>query len=85
MADLTDVSQEQVYDIVRLIFKEITTGNNEMMSNFRELIESYLREYRRKEPFDGIPTETRIHLERLSLVMKKRRGCRRKSQRGVSL
>jgi hypothetical protein len=59
------LSQKDVQHIYRRTMREILTGENETLSSHKELIRSYIERHNEEEPFEGIPNEIRIHLERL--------------------
>jgi hypothetical protein len=66
MAETSSMPVALVHHMVRELHKTILTGVNEKMQPHRALIEGYIASHRRAEPFEGLPTEIRIHLERLS-------------------
>jgi len=55
-------------DIIRILennMREILTHREKDLLEHKDLVESYILEYKKYEPFEGIPDEIRIHLERL--------------------
>jgi hypothetical protein len=67
IAETEEIPLSKVYLICRLLLKDILTGADpNKLKDHRALIETYIREHRRSEPFEGLPNEVRIHLERLS-------------------
>ncbi|PTP01502.1 hypothetical protein CWO17_15515 [Vibrio sp. 10N.286.45.A3] len=66
IAEVLNVSSRTAYEVSMEIYKEILTGENEELKPYQELVEDYLLKHREAEPFEGLPAETRIHLERLS-------------------
>ncbi|MEQ1638888.1 MAG: hypothetical protein ABL903_19690, partial [Methylococcales bacterium] len=50
---------------IKKYYREIMAGREEELSSHKELIKSYIDQYRKDEPFEGLPNEVRIHLERL--------------------
>ncbi|MHB1013925.1 MAG: hypothetical protein ACYC2W_01425 [Desulfurivibrionaceae bacterium] len=45
--------------------REILTGENKQLLAHKDLIRSYIEKHKEEEPFEGIPNDIRIHLERL--------------------
>ena len=67
MAETEGVPLSRVYLFCRQFLKDILTGADpNKLKDHRALIETYIREHRKSEPFEGLPNEVRIHLERLS-------------------
>jgi hypothetical protein len=59
------VRNERIYWILQRLLREILTGRNTELSAHRDLVESYIAQMKETEPFEGMPKEIRIHLERL--------------------
>lgn len=59
------VEQRGAYIVVRGLLREVLTGAESDLLSHRALLEGYLVSYRAAEPFEGLPSETRVHLERL--------------------
>ena len=51
--------------VVKLIITEILSGESSLEKDKIKIFESYLEKHNQEEPFEGIPSEIRIHLERL--------------------
>ena len=66
IAEALNISSRTVYEVSMEIYKEILTGENEELKPHQELVEDYILKHREAEPFEGLPAETIIHLERLS-------------------
>lgn len=66
MAETSSMPIALVHQMIRELHKTILTGANEKLQSHRPLIEGYITSHRRAEPFEGLPTEIRIHLERLN-------------------
>jgi dolichol kinase len=47
------------------LLRGVLTGDDAELQPFRQVIEGYILAYRKTDPFDGLPSETRLHLERL--------------------
>lgn len=65
IAETSEVSIATAYEVSRQLLKEILTGENKKLEPHRALIESYVTSHRKSEPFEGLPNEIRVHLERL--------------------
>ncbi len=65
IAETSDVSVATTYQLARELLKDILTGTDKELQNHRPLIEAYISMHKRTEPFEGLPNEIRIHLERL--------------------
>jgi len=59
------VRNERIYWILQRLLREILTGRNTELASHRDLVESYIKQMKETEPFEGMPKEIRIHLERL--------------------
>jgi len=66
IAEISGINSETMYYVFKDILREILVGKNKELEPHQSLIEGYITKYEEQEPFEGIPTETRIHLERLS-------------------
>jgi len=65
MAETSEVSISDVFKISRLLLRDILSGKDTELEIHRDLIESYISKHRHAEPFEGLPSEMRVHLERL--------------------
>jgi hypothetical protein len=65
IAELRGLSQRRAYFVTRRLLRDIQTGAELSLKDHRTLLEEYIAEYKQAEPFEGIPNETRVHLERL--------------------
>ena len=63
------VGQRSVFVAVRALLRDVLTGSEPTLLQHRAVLESYLESYRKAEPFEGLPSETRVHLERLQEVL----------------
>ncbi len=53
------------YELTRSIYRDLLVGKSQEYEPHKTLIESYLAQHKKAEPFEGLPTETRMHLGRL--------------------
>ncbi len=60
-----NVKNERVYWILQRVLREILTGRNADLVPHKGLVEDYISKMKEAEPFEGMPKEIRIHLERL--------------------
>ncbi len=65
IASTRGLTQSKIQFTIREYNREIMAGRVEDLSQHKELIKSYIAQYRKDEPFEGLPNEVRIHLERL--------------------
>jgi hypothetical protein len=64
-AKLRGVSQGDTHFVVRTLVRDILTGKDANLKEKLQLLEGYSSSHRASEPFEGMPNEIRIHLERL--------------------
>jgi len=60
-----NLQQSKVLHIYQKAMKKILTGESKELEPYKELIRSYIDKYNEEEPFEGMPSDIRIHLERL--------------------
>lgn len=65
MASTRGLTQSKIQFTIRKYNREIMAGREEDLSQHKDLIKGYITQYRKDEPFEGLPNEVRIHLERL--------------------
>jgi len=65
IASLRGLSQSKIQLTLRNYIREIRAGRNEELEEHLELIKSYITEYRKDEPYEKLPSDIRIHLERI--------------------
>jgi hypothetical protein len=65
MAETDGLGAKTACELTRSLYRELLVGKNQEYEPHKALIESYLAEHKKAEPFEGLPTETRIHMERL--------------------
>ncbi|WP_081138965.1 hypothetical protein [Halomonas sp. BC2] len=65
IASTRGLTQSKIQFTIRKYNREIMAGREDDLSEHKELIKSYITQYRKGEPFEGLPNEIRIHLERL--------------------
>lgn len=66
IAETSSISVAVAHQITRELHKSILTGASQKLQPHRALLEGYIASHRRAEPFEGLPNEIRIHLERLN-------------------
>lgn len=66
IAETSNIPVAVAHQITRELHKNILTGASQKLQAHRALIEGYIASHRRAEPFEGLPNEIRIHLERLN-------------------
>ncbi len=64
-AALRGVTPKQVNWTLRVLVREILTGRNTELQEQLSRLQAYLALQKESEPFEGMPNEIRIHLERL--------------------
>lgn len=69
MAELSKVDVKSAYNVSREILKEILTGEKSELEKYKSLVEGYIAKHKKSEPFEDMPSQTRIHLERLASVI----------------
>lgn len=65
IAESDGLGAKAAYELTRSIYRELLVGKGQEYELHKALIESYLAKHKKAEPFEGLPTETRMHLERL--------------------
>lgn len=59
------VTQNEIWKILRDVHREVLTGRDKELEPHKDIIKSYIEHYEKAQPFEGIPNDLRIHLERL--------------------
>lgn len=65
IASTRGLTQSKIHYTIRKYYREIMAGREDDLSPHKDLIKDYIDQYRKDEPFEGLPNEVRIHLERL--------------------
>lgn len=65
MAASRNIKNEDIYWVLQKLLREILTGRETDLAAYRETVEGYIANLKEVEPFEGIPTEIRLHLERI--------------------
>ncbi len=65
IAETSSITASAAYSSARELHKDILTGTDKELQPHRALLETYISSHKRTEPFEGLPNEIRIHLERL--------------------
>ena len=59
------LTKAQAYIEAVALLRDVLTGDDKELQSHRKLIEDYLTAYAVTDPYDGLPNETRLHLNRL--------------------
>jgi len=65
MAETSKVSTSEVAEICSRLLKDILTGKAQELTQYKELVAGYRRSHQEAEPFEGLPSGVRIHMERV--------------------
>ncbi|WP_408951440.1 hypothetical protein [Lysobacter sp. Hz 25] len=65
IAETRGVTQHEIQRTLKILLREVLAQRNLSLQEHQPLIESLIKEMKEREPFDGLPNEIRIHLERL--------------------
>jgi hypothetical protein len=65
IAETRSISQSQIHKTFKELLREVLAGRNISLAKERDLIETFIAKMKVTEPFQGLPNEVRIHLERL--------------------
>ncbi|NAZ98706.1 hypothetical protein [Vibrio toranzoniae] len=65
IAETRELPQEISALIYRRYIREIRKGKNQDLEPHLELIEGYVREFNREQPFQDLPSDIRLYLERV--------------------
>ncbi|MFC7300295.1 hypothetical protein [Cognatiluteimonas weifangensis] len=65
IAETRNVTQLDIQRTLRVLLREVLAERNLSLCPHQDWLESLLREMKDREPFEGLPSEIRIHLERL--------------------
>lgn len=65
IASTRHLTQSKIHFTIRKYYREIMAGRDNELLEYKDLIKNYIDQYRKDEPFEGLPNEVRIHLERL--------------------
>jgi hypothetical protein len=60
-----NIKNKDIFRVMQKLRREILTGRETDISTHLPVLEGYLDKLKEIEPFEGIPTEIRIHLERI--------------------
>jgi hypothetical protein len=64
-ASTRHLSQRDIGDTLKELLREALKGSDELLKSNVELFERYLEYYRNDEPFEDLPGEIRVYLERI--------------------
>ncbi|CAD0264205.1 hypothetical protein DENIT_20092 [Pseudomonas veronii] len=67
IAELCGVGKQTAYLVVRTLLRDLIVGHEDgnWLKAHRTLLEGFVAEYKKEEPFEGLPSETRLSLERI--------------------
>ncbi|MFT5759696.1 MAG: hypothetical protein ACI9LM_004463 [Alteromonadaceae bacterium] len=65
IASTRGLTQSKIQFTLRKFYREIITGRETDLLDHKLLIKGYIDKYREDEPFEGLPNEVRIHLEKV--------------------
>lgn len=65
IAETRGVTQHDIQRTLKILLREVLAERNISLQEHQGLIESFIKQMKEREPFDGLPNEVRIHLERL--------------------
>lgn len=65
IAETRGVTQHEIQRCLKILLREVLAQRNLSLQEHQSYIEGLIKEMKIKEPFDGLPNELRIHLERL--------------------
>jgi predicted nucleic acid-binding Zn ribbon protein len=65
IAETNSLQRKDLSRVLKLIITEIFSGESSLKADNIPLLEGYLESHSQEEPFEGIPSEIKIHLERL--------------------
>lgn len=65
IAETRNVGRQTVYRTLQRLIREALTGRNAPLKEHLGVLEGYLAKLKEDEPFEGLPDELRVHLERV--------------------
>lgn len=65
IAETRGVTQHDIQRCLKVLLREVLAQRNLSLQEHQPRIEGLIKEMKIREPFDGLPNELRIHLERL--------------------
>lgn len=65
VAETRGVTQHDIQRCLKILLREVLAQRNLSLQEHQPHIEGLIKEMKIREPFDGLPNELRIHLERL--------------------
>lgn len=65
IASTRGLTQSKIQYTLRKFYRDILTGRDSDLLEHKALIKGYIDKYREDEPFEGLPNEVRIHLEKI--------------------
>ncbi|EPW0993759.1 TPA: hypothetical protein ACMDRY_003623 [Vibrio cholerae] len=65
IAETRGLSQSEIQMTIRRTVRDVLTGQEEELKPHLELLNSYTKEYKEVEPFENLPSDIRLPLERI--------------------
>jgi len=65
MAEANSVLNVDILRVLRFIVADILSGESDLEAKHIPILEQYIEYYRRDEPFEQMPSDIKIHFERL--------------------
>lgn len=65
IASISAVTHQSILKVLQHLHVQVLAGRNAELEQHKNLLQSYINSYKIEEPFEGIPNEIRMHLERL--------------------
>lgn len=65
IASTRGLTQSKIQFTMRKFYRDLLTGRDSELLEHKALIKGYIDKYREDEPFEGLPNEVRIHLEKI--------------------
>lgn len=65
IASTRGLTQSKIQFTIRKFHREILAGRESDLLDHKSLIKGYIDKYKKDEPFEGLPNEVRIHLEKI--------------------
>lgn len=66
IASTRGMTSAEVFQVLQRTLRDVITGRDEELGQHQALLEQYISRFRDLEPFEGIPNEIRLHLERIN-------------------
>lgn len=70
IAETRSVTQQDIQKTLKVLLREVLTDRNISLQPHQTVIETFISNMKDREPFEGLPNEIRIHLDRLKDELK---------------